>query len=244
MAFSQAQYEAVIQRIKTGTAKIGAKNQQVMPAARHAASHWYLPDGVKSTIIWMAEKLTRMSEWIIRKSEELLESVFAPILFFEAGWKWQDVRIKASTVEGSVSPGALGSSKWNGAAKDDYRAAITSQSSAAGRVKTVSSSISTSLYVCALAGLTFYGALGIIIYNFLGALAGAIVALVSGVFSLPGFLAGVADCGVTAAMIFGAVAAASLCLGAQAQQMGSIHGEAMDNASFPGGHWPKATGNS
>jgi hypothetical protein len=244
VTFSPSQYDAMVERIKAGVTQIGAKNQQVMPAARHATSHWYLPDGVKSAVLWMARKLTQISEWLIRKSEELLAGVFAPVVFFEAAWKWQDVRAKASTVESSINPAALGSRRWEGDAKTNYRSAISLQSPAAGRIKTVAGTTATSLYVCAGAGLIFYAALGLILYQFISTLGAALAALFSGVLSLAGFVAAVGDCGVTAGMIWGAITAAAVCLGAQAQQMGTVRSDATDNGSFPNGHWPKAVNNA
>ncbi|GAA4625807.1 hypothetical protein GCM10023196_031420 [Actinoallomurus vinaceus] len=244
MGFNQAQYDAVVEKVRTGIAQIGAKNQQVIPAATHATSHWYLPDGVKSAVLWMAKKLTQLSEWLIRKAGELLAGFLAPVGFMEAGWKWQDVKAKASTIEGAINPDQTASSEWDGSAKDHYRTSIKPQQSAAGRIKTVAGSISTSLYICAGAGLAFYAALGLITYQFLTTLGAALAALFSGVLSLPGFVAAVADCGVTAAAVITAVAGLGAFLSVQAQQMGSLHGEAKDNASFPGGHWPRAVHNA
>jgi hypothetical protein len=39
-------------------------------------------------------------------------------------------------------------------------------------------------------------------------------------------------------MIWSAIALLTTALGAQAQQMIGLHGEAIDNSSFPGGKWP------
>lgn len=42
-------------------------------------------------------------------------------------------------------------------------------------------------------------------------------------------------------MITAAVGALITLLGTQAQQMVSLHGKAIDNSAYPGGHWPDPT---
>lgn len=242
MGFSQAQYDAVTSKVKSGVRQAGDKTQQIAPAANKAVSHWYLPEGVKRAIIWMAEKLIELSEWLVKTCEDLLQGVFAPIAFFKVGWDWQDVKGKASNVQGSINPHALGSRSWEGTAQNDYRAAIKLQSPAAGRIKEIADSTALALYACAATGLVFYGALGAIIYQFIATQAAAIAALLSGALSLAGFLASVGDAGISAGLVWTLVGATGLTLGTQASQMGVLHGQASDNTYFPqGGHWPKAT---
>ena len=241
MTFSQAQYEAVTQRVKLGVQKVGAKNQEVIPSANQAVDHWYIPSEVKEAILWMAKKLSELADWLIEKITELLEGVLAPVLFFKVGWDWEDVKGLASGVQGSIGPDALQSRTWEGTAKDDYRASIKLQPLAAGRIKDLSGSTAGALFISAAAGSAFYIAIGIIIYQFFGTLGAAVAALLSGVFSWAGFIAACADSGVTAGMIYGAIALLGACLAAQAQQMGVLHGEAVDQSLFPGGQWPKAT---
>ncbi len=242
MGFNQAQYEAVINKVKGGVQQTNGNTQKIAPAASKAVSHWYLPTGVKRIIVWMAKKLIDLSEWLVKTCGDLLQGAFAPIAFFKAGWDWEDVKGKASSVQGSINPDALGSRSWEGTAQTDYRAAIRLQSPAAGRIKEIADSTALALYASAATGLVFYGALGAIVYQYVSTQAAATAALLSGVLSLGGFLASVGDAGVTAGMVWTLVGATTLTLGTQSAQMGILHGQASDNTFFPqGGHWPKAT---
>lgn len=241
MGFSQAQHDAAINKTKSGIQQIAGKNQQVMPAASKATSHWYLPDSVKKAVMWVAKKLTEISDWTMKKLGELLEGAAAPGLFFRVGWDWENVKGRASNVQGSVNPDALKSSRWEGMAKDDYLKAIKLQAPAAGRIKDVASSTATSLFVCATAGMVFYATLAFIAYKSIGVLTGALVLLLSGVLSWAALLGALSDAGVNAGLIWGALSLLGACVYAQAQQMGTLHGETVDNTTFPQGHWPKAT---
>ena len=241
MGFSQAQHDAATNKVKSGIQQIAVKNQLVMPAASKATSHWYLPDGVKKAIMWAAKKLTEISEWTMKKLGELLEGMAAPGLFYRVGWDWENVKGKASGIQGSVNPDALKSSRWEGMAKDDYLKAIKLQAPAAGRIKDIANSTANSLFLCATAGMMFYASLAFIAFKSIGVLEIATVALLSGVFSWAGLLAALSDAGVNAGLIWGAVTLLTACLLAQTHQMGALHGETVDNTTFPQGHWPKAT---
>lgn len=241
MGFNQAQHDAATSKVKSGIQQIAIKNQQVMPAASKAASHWYLPDSVKKAIMWAAKKLTEISDWTMKKLGELLEGAAAPGLFFRVGWDWESLKGKASNVQGSVNPDALKSSRWEGMAKDDYLEAIKLQAPAAGRIKDIASSTATSLFACATAGMLFYASLAFIAYKSIWVLAGAIVALLSGVFSWAAFLGALSDAGVNAGLIWAALGVLGACIYVQVQQMGTLHGETVDNTTFPQGYWPKAT---
>ncbi len=241
MGFNQSQYEAATERVRSGVQKLGVNSRLIMPAANKASNEWYLPPSVKEAVVWTAGQLVEITDWFIAKVEELLSGAVAPVAFFELGWQWEELKGKASGVQGTLNPDALGSRSWEGAAKDGYRAAIKLQSPAAGRIKEIANSTATSLYLCAAAGLAFYIALGAIVFQLLGVLNAALAALLSGVFSLAGLVAAVGDAGVTAGLIWACVGALTTCLGLQVQQMGVLHGEAIDETFFPQGRWPKGT---
>lgn len=241
MGFSQAQHEAATSKVKSGIQQIAIKNQQVMPAASKATSHWYLPDSVKKAIMWAAKKLTEISDWTMKKLGELLEGAAAPPLFFKVAYDWESVKGKASNVQGTVNPSALKSSRWDGMAKEDYLKAITLQAPAAGRIKDIANSTATSLYVCAGAGMVFYAGLAFLAFKSVGILGAALVALLTGVFSWAGLLGALSDAGVNSVAIWGSVTALLACIGSQASSMGTLHGDTVDKSSFPQGHWPKAT---
>jgi len=96
------------------------------------------------------------------------------------------------------------------------------------------------LTVCAAAGLAFYVALGVIVFQLIASLVAAIAAVGSIIFSWAGLAMVVGDAGITTGMIIAAVTALAALLGVQAQQMVALHGTAVDDTAFPGGHWPVA----
>lgn len=242
MGFSITQYEAAINKIDVGLNKLGEKLEELPPSIQKAQSHWYLPGWLKSFFAWQGRELLKLGKWLLNKSIELLKGAAAPILFYKYSYDWEGIHGKATDVQGSVKPSVLAIPRtWEGSADSDYVKAIVPQPDAAGRVAALSDKVSMSLALCASAGLAFYIALGVIIYQFIETIAAAIAALCSGIFSWAGFAAGAADSGVTAGMIWAAISALGVVMGAQAQQMASIKGDASDNNAFPGGHWPKAT---
>ncbi|HEX2263241.1 MAG TPA: hypothetical protein VHH52_05675 [Pseudonocardiaceae bacterium] len=93
----------------------------------------------------------------------------------------------------------------------------------------------------AAASLAFYLALGIILVKFIVAMVGVIVALGSVTFSWAGVALTVEEAGVNTGLIIAAVTALTAVLGAQAQQMVTLHGEGIDASTFPGGRWSHPT---
>jgi hypothetical protein len=58
------------------------------------------------------------------------------------------------------------------------------------------------------------------------------------VFSWAGAAIIVEEAGVNSALIWAAIGSLTAALATQAPQLISLHGEAIDNSFFPGGHWP------
>src|SRR5262249_7448981 len=118
---------------------------------------------------------------------------------------------------------------------------IPPQSNAAARIGSMADKTASALEACAVIGLAFYAALGVILVKFIIAFIVALVAFGSAVFSWAGAALIVEEAGVNTGMIIAAVGALVAALGAQAVQMTTLHGEANDPTSFPGSHWPDAT---
>ncbi|MCP2257107.1 hypothetical protein LX15_000792 [Streptoalloteichus tenebrarius] len=82
-----------------------------------------------------------------------------------------------------------------------------------------------------------------IVVKFVGAMATAIAAFGSAVFSWAGAALVVEEAGVTSGLVWASVGALTATLGTQAQQLIGLHGETIDTSAFPGGRWPNpATG--
>jgi hypothetical protein len=242
MAFNSSQYEAVTAKLTSGMQDLSGKLNQVGPKAESTANHWYVPDVVADALIWSANKLIELGSWVLNKIKELLEGVAAPGEMFFYAMDWQsNVRGPASFVAGEVAPEALVAPKhWSGDGATAYTTSVKGQPTAATQIETSSDKIAAGLNICAVAGLAFYVALGVILLKFITTTIAAIVALGSVVFSWAGAALIVEEAGVNTAMITAAVAALVAVLGAQGQQMAIIEGESVDDSAFPGGHWPDA----
>lgn len=165
-----------------------------------------------------------------------------PILMFRYAWDWQDLRGTASSVSGRLDVDALkANERWTGEAAEAYERVVPPQSDAAAQIASIAATTATSLSLCAVAGLAFYVAIGVILVKFIAAMITAIAALGSAVFSWAGALLIVEEAGVNTGLIIAAVSALTAALGMQAREMATLHGAAQDGSSFPGGQWPVAT---
>jgi hypothetical protein len=242
MEFSEAQYESAIEKIRTGLAELNTKIAQIPAAASTAVSRPEMPESVRNAVIWLSRKLVDILSAVVNKISELLQGASAPIFMFRYAYGWQDVRGLTAAVVGDLRPEALRVNRyWSGMANDAYNRAVKPQSDAAAKIGAIAERTSTSLNVCAAAGLAFYIAIGVIVVKFIAAAAAAIVALGSVVLSWAGLALIVEEAGVNTGMIIAAVAALTALLGAQASQIAVLHGEAIDTSTFPGGKWPAST---
>jgi uncharacterized protein YukE len=239
MAFSEAQFQAAVDKINSGMSDLSGKIGQIRPTAESAVDHWYIPGFVADAVLWLADKAISLANAIWDKIVELLKGVAAPVYFFKYAFEWEDIRGLASGVSSELHPAALPAGKqWKGAAAEAYSKIIPLQASAATRIGTIADKTATGLGLCAAAGLAFYLALGIILVKFIVAMVGVIVALGSVAFSWAGVALAVEEAGVNTGLIIAAVTTLTAVLGVQAQQMVTLHGEAVDASTFPGGRWP------
>ena len=239
MTFSDAQFQETINKLNSGMNDLSGKIAEVPPAANAAMDHWYIPGPIKDAIRWLAEKITELATWIWNKIKEVMEGIAAPVYFFEYAFDWQDIRGIANGVTGQLKPEAMPATRsWTSPAGIAYGKIIKPQGDAAGKIATISDKTATALQICAAAGLAFYVAIAVILVKFIAAMATAIAAFGSGVFSWAGAGIVVEEAGVNSGLIWAAIGALAAALGTQAQQMIGLHGEAIDNSTFPGGHWP------
>lgn len=242
MAFSEAQFQETINKINGGMNDLSSKIAAVPPAANAAMNHWYIPGFIKDAIKWLAEKITELASWIWNKIKEVMEGIAAPVFFFKYAFDWQDIRGIANGVTGQLKPEAMtASTVWTGSASTAYSKIIKPQGDAANKIATISDKTATALQICAGIGLTFYVAIAVILVKFIAAMIAAIVALGTAVFSWAGAAIIVEEAGVNSGLIWAAIGALTAALGTQAQQLIGLHGEAIDNSTFPGGHWPDPT---
>jgi hypothetical protein len=238
--FSKAQFDAVIREITTGMQDFGEKMDQVLPTATAAVDHWYVPDNVKATVMWLARETVEVGKDLLDLFVELLKGAIAPVYMFADAWDWMDVRGAATTVSSGLGEHKLtvDDSEWSGKAHSAYVKVAAAQSQAAGRVGSIASSTSTHLLACATAGAAFYVTLAAVLVKLIAASIAALAAFGSGVFSPAGAAIVLEEAGVNTAIIATAAGTLAAFLAAQATSMVNLHGEAVDSTSFPGGRWP------
>jgi hypothetical protein len=243
MAFSEAQYTAAIDKMNTKLETLSGKLKEVGPKAESTANKWYVPGFIADALIWCANKIIDLGNWIWKKIVDCLKGAAVPITAFFDAYDWQvQVRGKASEVAGSTSADALVAPKtWAGDGADAYTKAVKGQPTAATSIETSADKVAGALTFSAVAGLAFYVALGVILVKFIVAIIAAIAALGSAVFSWAGAALIVEEAGVNSALIITAVTALTAALGTQAQQMAVVEGESKDGSAFPEGRWPTAT---
>jgi hypothetical protein len=240
--FSQAQYEAVIREIQSGLTSFESHLGKVVPAANSATNHRFITPAVAHAITALAEKTVEIGKSLLDWFVDLLKGAAAPIFMFIDSWQWMDIKGKANAVSTDLSSQSLvvDDSDWSGDARDAYVDAAGAQSEAAARIGSIAGNASLNLLASAGAGLAF----SIVIAGVLGKLIGAtitcIAAFGSAVFSWAGAALLLEEAGVNTAIIGTAVSTLAAFLGAQVTAMITLHGDAVDPTSFPGGVWPKS----
>ncbi|MDT3398184.1 hypothetical protein RKE29_16300 [Streptomyces sp. B1866] len=243
MTFNAAQYTATIDKISGKLDTLSANLDKAGKKAKSTANKWYVPGFVAKALIWCANKIIELGNWILHKIEDVLKGASLPLTAYHEAYLWQeDVRGKASGIAGSTAPEALQAPRrWKGEGADAYTASVKGQPAAATQIETSADKVATALTFCATAGLAFYVAIGAILGKFIVVTVAAIAALGSVVFSWAGAGLIVEEAGVNSGLVIAAVSTLTAALGTQAQQMVTVTGEAHDNSAFPGGKWPVAT---
>jgi hypothetical protein len=240
--FSQAQYQAVIDEIESGTKTLQAKLAEVKPAAQAAANHWWVDPAMGAAMNWLADKTvevgTAMLQWFI----DLLKGATAPIWMFVDGYNWMDMRGTANAVSTDLSAQNLvvDDTDWSGKARDAYLAVAEVQAGAAARLGSIATTTSVTLAGCAAAGLAFYIAIAAVLAKVIAATMAAVAAYGSVVFSWAGAGVLLIEAGFSSAVLTAATATLAGFIASQITALIVLHGDAIDPASFPNGVWPKA----
>ncbi len=241
MAFSEAQYTAVVDALRGGLEELSGRLDAVAVAARAAAARPSVPDPLAAAIIDAAERIVDAVAVVRDAIVEALRGAVAPVFLFTDGLEWLEVRDAATRVQGVLRAEQLPvADHWKGYAADRYATAIRAQSEAAGRVGAIADRASSALVTCAVAGLAFYTALGVVVARLIVAVVAAISAFGSAVFSWAGVLIVLEEAGAGGATVAGLVVALVALLGAQLAPLGALTGELGDGGVFHEGRWPSA----
>ncbi|AGP54646.1 hypothetical protein [Streptomyces rapamycinicus] len=244
MAFSQTQFETLIEKIQDKLEKLAKDLVTFGNKINGAVDHWYVPGPVAKGVVAAANKLIEFVNWILKKIGHFLEGVVAPvILFIDANsWKAKGIHGDATTASSSVQKFNLQAPKeWKGEGADAYTNAVFPQSGAAAQVATNANSIADILLTAAIAGVAFYGAIAAFLIQFIPAMAAAIAAGATVVGAVPAAIAALGEGVAGWLVIAGAVTTLLGVLGDQAKAMADLQSNANDNSAFPKGHWPVGT---
>jgi hypothetical protein len=242
MEFSLAQFQSVIDKIRSGLVDLNSRIHDFQAKANQALSRTDIPQNIRDGIKWVVEEVLAIVTAVVKKIIEVLEAFVAPVFFYTSSYSWETVRGMASSVVGNLQPGALRVNRyWTGDANDAYNQAVKPQSDATARIATICDKISGSLTSCAMAGLVFYAAIAAIVVKLIVHVAAGIALLGSAILSWAGLMGLPIGTGISATELAAAVTALTMFLGYQVSQLSAIHGEAVDTSAFPGGHWPDST---
>ena len=245
MDFDPVEYQRAIDIIRTQLAHIPDLIAQLHDAAVTAARQPGVVGSVAAGMLGLAAPIDPTAAAVLTPLGDAPPGGAAPVMMFDYAWRWMDQRGAASTVQGVLRPDQLPvRSHWKGVAADRYATAVTSQSSAAGRVATASGAAAGTLLICAGSGIAFYIALSVIVFRLVRGLMIAIAAFASEAFSWAGVLIAVEESGLAVGLIVAAIAALGAVLASQATTMTTLHGELVDNSQFHKGHWPRAVADS
>lgn len=239
--YDHATYERAVEAVRARLGEVPGYVSQLRDAAREASGQPYLPQPVAAAMLEVTVQLEQIAGQVAATIEDLLQGAAAPVLLFGYAGTWIDIKGHVTDVQGRLRPDQLPvRSHWKGVAADRYTTAVTTQSTAAGRVGAAAGTAAATLVACAAAGLVFYVALGVILVRLIGGLIAAIAAFASEAFSWAGLLLALEEAGITTAMVIGLVTALTTLLGAQAGTMTALRGEVVDHSQFPDGHWPRS----
>ncbi|MEU4898631.1 hypothetical protein AB0B12_40160 [Streptomyces sp. NPDC044780] len=244
MAFSQTQFETLIEKIEDGLDKLVKDLTTFGKNINGAVDHWYVPAAVAKAVVAAANKLIEWVNGILTKIGHFLEGVVAPVmLFIDANsWKGKGIHGDATTASSSTQKFNLQAPKqWKGEGADAYTNAVFPQSAAAGQVASNANSIADILLTAAIAGVAFYGAIAAFLIQFIPAMAGALAASTTVVGAIPAAIVAMGEGVAGWLVIAGAVTTLLGVLGDQAKAMADLKSNANDNSSFPNGHWPVGT---
>lgn len=239
--FSQATYEAIIERCKALAEKLRNLVNAVHDKVEYALSlmpvvfQWLL-DKINDLLVKISEAFNKVWGTLV----DCFEGALAPITFYLRAQSWysdvQSPMVKLGTDVGSDN--VLKSSQWEGKGGDSYRNSVSDQSKACNAVATMAGTVGSTLTQCAVGGLVFYGAIvGVLIKMIMGVSAGT-AATATGVGALVGLPAILASIGIGAAEIGALITAAIALVTLQMKAFDELN---KGFAAFPLSSWPSAT---
>jgi hypothetical protein len=236
--FDEAQYRAVVERLRTGCEELDHNAQKLCPEillATLPAPARLLAKGLGLEAA--LRELCELAKKVVEKLKEALEGTMAPLFMWERSGDWRNVQVLASATADALDPAESPlRHTWHGVAADEYQSVSAEQSAAAAGLATVAGAVADGLADCAVAGLVFYAALVPIAAALLADLTAIIVEIAS-VVGAP--LALPTSAAVVAALagIAAAFAALQLALGGIVSKMNGVRA-ATTAKEFADGHWP------
>lgn len=245
MSVAVEQFQALIEKLESGLKGLSDKLNILGPRVESTADQWWVPGPVARGLIWLANKIVECISWIIEKIQDLLKGAVAPVILTldAVDWVGEGIKGKATGVQSNTQRFNLTAPKqWTGKGATAYTEAVFPQSAAAAQVGSSATTIATALGAAAVAGLAFYGALGLFVAQLLPVLGFSVGAALSVVGFPAAGATTTAEATLGTGVIAGAVAALLAVLGAQGAALIAVTSEANEKGAFPkGGHWPGGT---
>ncbi|TCK21819.1 hypothetical protein [Pseudonocardia endophytica] len=231
--------ERVIDEIRRGVDDIARYASEIPTAVDEVLTRIVFSPPVRDFLVRAAVEAVELVTETLDTLHQLLVGAAAPIWFYEYAHRWQDLRGTTTGVTGALDPDLMPAAyTWSGRAGDAYTRATGPQRDAVDRLSTLADEISGALTFCATAGVAFYVALGVVVVQFVASLVAALAAIATGVGAPVGLAGLLASISVDTFAVISAVTTLTAVLAVAAQQMTALHGEAVDDGTFPGGHWP------
>ncbi|WP_078325654.1 hypothetical protein [Mycobacteroides salmoniphilum] len=243
---TEAELEDMLKKIQEKLDELRKWPEKLREKFEWAANTWLarLKSGLSDLIRQAGNLLIQALNKCIDLLDKIVKSIFViPRLFYKSS-QWSDISGKANTAGADITaiPGKL-DDYWKGDAATNYSQAVGPQSTAAGRIGSISNSMRTSSLTVAGAGVVFGVAVVGATVTLIVALGAAAAAAATVVGAPPaGAAGGVAATtwvGIVTALV-GGVTALTV---AQGTQISNLHAELQSGAGFPNGGWPKATAN-
>ena len=240
MDFTDEQFAGLLDEMRAAVADYGQLLTSIPIVAEQAAGAPLLPAAVREAIRWLAREVVGVGVELRDLVVELLDGATAPIQLLRAAWEWREIRGGVTGVASALTDQNLvvDNSGWSGSARAAYETVVLAQSRAATQIGVIADGTATCLTECVAAGVALYVSLAFVLARLIAATVTALAAFGSAVLCWAGAALVLEEAGVDAVTISAALAAAGLCLSAQARDLVALHGLAVDQTAFPDGRWP------
>ncbi|MFE3001075.1 hypothetical protein ACFXG4_39595 [Nocardia sp. NPDC059246] len=239
MEFNEDLFRALIKEVQSKLNEFSGKLDGLPSLADAKTDHWYIPSAVKNALKTAVNAFCAAGKRIWRTLCDIVKGIFAPIVLAKTAWDWNEVKKSATSAQAATDPNVLSVNRvWKGTGQVSYGKTNTAQNTAAKRIGDMGSGAALALMASAAGGFTFYAVIGALLTKLIEVTAAVAFAIGTVVYAWAGIATETIELGIDAAAIWGAVAALTALLGAQATALTNLKSIASDVSGFPHGQWP------